>query len=90
MIKKIASINYVNGFLLENKKLNKEIDNILKEYKGIKKTKVYLLDAFLNIVMILDENYELIYVIDGSFDKIERLLKSNLKPYNINLYMIIK
>lgn len=92
-MRKIRSVNEVNGILYKNDFMNNMISDSLQNMAGIKTFKVYRLsDHKFNIVLMIDKNLNALNVLDNSLEKMECLLKDDFRFQNIfvNIYILEK
>lgn len=92
-MKKIKSINEVAGF---NVKVDKCILDIFKKFDGIDKVKKFIAIDNYNqtitecLVLYINENYEIIFSLDGTFNKLEIELKRCFSNSKFKLFYIVK
>ena len=96
MITKVSSVNYINGQRYRNVFIEQVIGDILKEQKmdGLKGFKMYLDESnlllpILNIVIMVNKNYELMNMLDGSLKSISEKLESEFRFTKEKMFLFI-
>lgn len=97
MINEIKSLNYVSGYRISSGKHEEKLNEIFANISGFKKFKLYLDEQdkflpYLNIVLIIDKNFEVMNKMDNSLNDMENLIYEyfRFKLEKVFIYIIWK
>ena len=98
MLKKVKSINEINGKLFKNDLIKLNIDRTMSEIDGYIDVKLYdtsfserMIIKDINVVIMLDKYSQIMNKLDGTDDKIEANL-NNIKSaiYRFKFFILYK
>lgn len=94
MITKITSVNCISGQRYRNKKIEDTIYDILKSISGLKGFKMYLDESYtllpmLNIVIMVDKDFELVNTLDNSLITVSKEMEEEFRFTKEKMFLFI-